>query len=206
MVSHGPTFAAFGGESINTYQSTHARDIVGYVKNLPDGKLFDTDEGQLIHEIAANCRLQPPAIQFDQKTHRFVSPNAVAGYRPTGSSMPQQLIEYTLPVKGLVELLQLAPSQGQLLGNGGRPELFIIQGGVDGAVAFYVEDFGDTNVVIQKVNAVLDNLSVNAERLYAELDSYNGSVPSVVRNAITQEKQRREQERNRKDDLLNRLP
>jgi hypothetical protein len=207
MASYGSKFAAFGGESIYEYQRAHARDIGERVRQLPGSELFDSDEAQLISKITADCRLQSPAIQFDQKTHEFVSPDTVPEYRSLFGTSPQQLIRYTLPVKGDVALLQLAPSSFQMLGHNQTPELFAAHDGIDGTIAFYVMDFGDNNnAIVQAVNAILDNLRVNAERLYNELESYNGSVQSVVQGAITTEKQRREQERKRMDDLRSQLP
>ncbi len=207
MPIYGSGFSAFGGQSIHEFQTLHNRDITRRVEQLTDEDLFDTDEGELVTRITAACQVKIPIIDFDHKTHDFVLAGTVPGYGLTASGVQvKQLVKYTLPVKGDVRLLEIGPREIQMLSFNSTPEVFAENGGVDGAIAFYTKDTGDSNAVVQASKAVLDNLRVNSGRLCVELENYNAGVPGTVQRAIGAEKQRRDQERKRIDDLKSRLP
>jgi hypothetical protein len=107
-----------------------------------------------------------------------------------------------LPVNGDANLLKVQPSQTQMLGLNRWAEGFMLAG----ASAFYVEDFGNAQEVVADARRLLDTLRQNSEQLRRELENYNGGIPSTVQNAVTTEKLRRQHERERQKDLLDRLP
>lgn len=202
MATYGPKFTAFGETFIYQFTRTYNDAIVEGVRKLSDAKLFDDDEAQLIGALVEQHQLRLPVIEFDKRTRDPVAPDTLPGYRSPRGVAPNQLIKYVLPVKGDMGLLKLQPSQSQMLSYNRMPEGQML----DGAIAFYIADFGAEQEVIAEAQRLLACLRQNAEQLHRELESYNAGISSTVQNAVTTEKVRRQHERKRRKDLLDQLP
>lgn len=197
-------FTAFGSESIYEFTKAQNLRIVEGVKGLPDAELFDSDEETLVNSLVARYHLRVPTIDFEHRKVELLPPDDISVALPNRyASPPQQLIKYTLPVSGNINLLKIQPTSTQMIGFNGLPEMHAQESGI----VFYVPDYGgDPQTVANNAKQVLDNLRVNSQRLGMELESYKATIVGTAQQAIRFERLRRQQDRQRGDDLRNLLP
>jgi hypothetical protein len=221
MAAQKIRFRAFSNPTVPQFIMRHEEAIREAVRKLPDEELFGPGgprvdattseqqayDAQLNTRIAKRLAYRAPLVEVDKRTKSVVATTPVTGYDGSRyGGAPKQLIEYRMPVKGQMELLEVMP--GSMTGANRIPEIHVIRGGVDGEIAVYIPDYGDNpQQVVDDANAMLEALRDNSKRLFGDLDSYlNGGVIGTVGAAVAQERRRREAERQRQDDLLSRLP
>lgn len=200
MYGYHEKFTAFGEPSV--YEWSRARNVamVKAVGDLTDTKLLESDEEQLVSELTAQWQVALPAIDTEHYEPVAIPKGEFASHTTNWRGQPDQVAEYPLVATGDLDLLKLRPSSAHFFQMMRMPELHLATGGVAFDIAIFPGNGGISPE--SQVNSMLECLRANTDQLRRELEQYNAGVPNTLRQAVSAERQRRQQQK----DAFNQLP
>ncbi|MGO8950672.1 MAG: hypothetical protein ACLQUY_24070 [Ktedonobacterales bacterium] len=176
-------------------------DVTSKVHNLSDSELNRKDQDQLVADRVNEWKVDAPEVDTENRSRAPVDNKWFRYHRTRPGPDPEQIVEYTLPASGDLELLKYSPRSAQFAFSEVMPEIRIVH--MPTGIAFDVElpNAGYGLTPDDYVRKMLACIKENTQKLRAEVETFNASLPNAVKRAITAEKEWRQKLKRDVDSL-----
>lgn len=184
------TFKVFREHELSGYFGGITNHIQLLIENKSEDYILNVNETEYINSLVDEYTVTPINIDFEKMFISDYEKQIPAEYFPKyldvleGKSYPKTAVIYHLPYTGNMSLLECSPTQEYLMWT---TEVFLDKQ----CLCFEVVSLSDNAEEIKsKAQKIIDKLKTQHKYLMSEVDRFNHSLPTVVKQLFQERRQR----------------